>query len=477
MKTYRNPSFISFIIICCTFTQTLFAQNRLQNRLATDALRQRIFEAFKDDVSLLESNQAVFRSPTEIKIIKETQVFITYISEETSGKGTLAYFTYKTGTQPSVEAKNNLAIIFQRLNSSVLEYGDMVNLGDFKPGTSIGFVFVPNGWTGNEVKLSGTKLYTTDYSKIAATAYDSETGMVILGIEQDVDIPVKDLNDILIGIHTSDKSALKTQSLAPLSTAPNTNTREPESGPQKTSNYYTCFDKGMTEAYYQNSLKTLRNTSDDVNKINIIKSTVNAYKITPEQAKEYCLTLANYSYRCEMAKYLYNYECEKDRASILAEVISNTNFEQDYLNFIKEQDALAKAPANPSPVTNPNTSSNNTVIIVDPNAGYGRPQYPYNYAAGVPMTQRELSQLLSQLASLSFDSYRENMIKVAITGRSLSVAQVRPILSQFDFDHYRLNIAKYLYDFTYDRHNYYTLSSSFQFLGTQRDFMTFLRNR
>lgn len=77
----------------------------------------------------------------------------------------------------------------------------------------------------------------------------------------------------------------------------------------------------------------------------------------------------------------------------------------------------------------------------------------------------------------TFDSNMDDLVRAAVINRVLSTYQVRQILSEFSFDNYRLSISKYLYDFTYDTHVYYTLSSTFTFSKSQKDFLDYVRSR
>lgn len=464
-----------------------------KNNAATTALQQRIFQAFKDDLNLSESNVAVYKSPTEIKVLKESVLYITYINEETAGTGTLAYFTYKTGTDPDATSKAALKPIFPRVNNTVLAYGDMVAIGPFIPGTSVGFALIKNGWVGNTITYAGNKVYTTDTPKAVASALDPETGMVILGFEEKMASDIKDLNDVLIGIQASEKSALKTQSFAGLTTTTPVSQPQEQSTPvaterpatATTSNAYGCFDNGMPEETYNANLRTIRSTNDDVNRIKIIKASVEGTKITPEQAKNFCLLLSNYSHRYEMAKYLFEYECEKDRATILSETFKNTSYERNYLSFVAEKLKYEKShttknnqqqtASTPAPAPAP---QNQTVIIVDPNTGYGQQGHPRSYPQrGIPFSPAEMDHLLAQMNNATFDSNMDDLVRAAVINRVLSTYQVRQILSEFSFDNYRLSISKYLYDFTYDTHVYYTLSSTFTFSKSQKDFLDYVRSR
>lgn len=494
-----------------SFDQTTGKPSNIQkNKSLDNALQATIFSNFKDDIDLKKNNLAIYNSSTEIKILKASPLLVSFVNEETDGNGCLAYFTYKTGTKPVNMNATNLKYLFPKVSSESLEYGDMVETAKINVGMSVAFVFIANAWTGKgTLNIAGNKVISTNSPKVVATALDPSSNQIVMGFETDNENGISDMNDVLITVSSKENGAIKTQNISSLSvtatpiTVPiNTTPIETTTGSSGSSNYYTCFDNGMTEDVYKSGLKTIRNTSDDIPKIKLIKASIEGFKITPDQAKEYCLQLANYKYRYEMAKYLIDFECEKDRAKILVDVIKNSKLETDYLNYLNQkinEDAAAAEATKRAKETNSNnntnrgtnsngnqngtTGGNSTVIIVDPNGGYGK-NYPsttypnqQGQAYGYPMSQNDMTTLHQQLQNLSFDNEKENVVRVALINRTLSTDQARSILSHFTFDNNMLNTAKFLYDYCYDKQNYYTLRSSFTFMGTQNDFINFLKSK
>lgn len=483
-------------------------QNLTQNPNCNENLQNKVFQTFLDDQNLANTNPDVFNSTTEIKILKNTDLFISYISEETEGNMCLAYYTYKTGTKPSLNQKANVNYLFPRVNSEILTIGNSVKISNLKVGYSVGFVIFNNAWTGKKaLDLSSKKWYSSDTPKSCATAYDIETNEIIIGFETDQKT-ISDFNDLLFSIHCSEKNALKTQNFSNLKYelklidnntnifADNTNS---ESNKQTaSSNYYTCFDNGMTEDVYKNSLKSIRNTNDDINRIKLIKASVENFKITPNQAKEYCSQLSNYSYRYEMAKYLIDFECEIERASIVSEVFRNTNYEANYIQFINlkiaEKKAEAERKKHETDATSKSTPANNTVIIIDPNQNNRGPNYPPNnypkqyppngtnvfppqYLYGTPFSLHEFDQLVHQVNSTAFDHNKEILIERAVQQKTLNTLQIQRVLVLFSMDNYKLSMCKYLFDYTTDYQNYYSLQTAFTFQSYKNDLYAFLKSR
>ncbi|MFN8437351.1 MAG: DUF4476 domain-containing protein [Cytophagales bacterium] len=534
MKTKLTLAIISCLISShVTVAQTGYASNgkptKLENNtLYTNEMNNKVLSVFKDDQIVETSVPALYNSVNEFKITKLCSLDITYIQEETEGNFALGYFTHKTGAKPYSSQLSNLKMVYPRLNSEILSQGQKVQIGPFSAGTSVVFVLIKNAWQGNgKYTTNGEKILSNQQPKAAVVALEPETTTAILGFEVD---EKPDFNDVLLGVSTHTFGGLKTQSfvsLADVSQKANTPKADKTESEPVTTNYYGCFSNGLSESEYKSSLYTIRNMSDDNQKINTIKSVVENHTITPSQAKEYCTQLANFSHRCNMAKYLYDYECDKSEAEMVAETMGNTNYKNDYLSYVKQKraqeianaqnnntnnnNASSQQQTNTQPSTNPSANtqqptpnnSGGTTVIIDPNINIGGTQQPYptqyppqpGYPSPTPypqpgyptgqypsnvaylFTQAELDNLVYQLDKLSFDSDKLQLLQRAVVQRALYTSQSLSILAQFDFDDKKLNAAKYMFDHIVDKQNYYSIQSNFTFNSTKKDFNDFLKSK
>ena len=92
----------------------------------------------------LLSNPAI----ADITITTSSDVFITFVSELTTSKNALAFYTYPTNNPPT-SAKDIDAITYTFPSIGLgtkLQAGDKVKIGRFEPGTSIGFVLMKDAW-------------------------------------------------------------------------------------------------------------------------------------------------------------------------------------------------------------------------------------------------------------------------------------------------------------------------------------------
>jgi len=85
----------------------------------------------------------------DIAITKQSDVFITFVSQGTGLTDAIAFYTYPTNT-PLASPKDIKTITYFFPNAgagTTLQPGDKVKLGRFDVGTSIGFVLLQNAWS------------------------------------------------------------------------------------------------------------------------------------------------------------------------------------------------------------------------------------------------------------------------------------------------------------------------------------------
>lgn len=105
-------------------------------------------------------------SIADIKITKPSTVYMTFVHQEASRTNALAFYSYPTDNPP-VSAKDIERITYAFPNAgegTTLKPGDKVSLGQFNPGTSIGFVLLINAWDKRTKSLNNNAVhYVTNY--------------------------------------------------------------------------------------------------------------------------------------------------------------------------------------------------------------------------------------------------------------------------------------------------------------------------
>ena len=125
-------------------------------------------------------------------------------------------------------------------------------------------------------------------------------------------------------------------------------------------------------------------------------------------------------------------------------------------------------PYDPGTVWNPNNPNNP-----------GNPGYPGNGWNNPPvgMDAATFAQYKETVRKQSFDSNKVSMIKNSAKTANFTSAQVAELLSLMSFDSYKLDAAKYCYDFTLDKSNYFKTFEQFQFDSYVKDLSDYIASR
>ncbi|MVN92126.1 LruC domain-containing protein [Mucilaginibacter aquatilis] len=169
-----------------------------------------------------------------LNVTAKTDVYVTFVSEGAAQKNTLGYYTYPTGTAPSVGASllpvlggiDKVTWIFPNASANGsgggLRPGDKVKLGNFAAGTTIAFIMVKDGWNGSDVAAGNTKFYSNDTynpgaKKQSILLYDDVHKKFISSFE-DIDrtgtTSDNDFNDLVIYSSSSVAGAISTTGVA-----------------------------------------------------------------------------------------------------------------------------------------------------------------------------------------------------------------------------------------------------------------------
>ena len=173
-----------------------------------------------------------------LNITTTTDVYVTFISEGANYQNTLAYYTYPTNHPPTqVSGGTNSngidkgVIIFP--NSSAngsggsLIAGNKVKLGNFTAGTSIAFVLLQNGWTGNGISFNNYYFFSQDEfnpetqstsnKRHVVNLYDDVHKLFVIGIEDQVRDnggSDNDFNDVMFYATSTVANAISTTGVA-----------------------------------------------------------------------------------------------------------------------------------------------------------------------------------------------------------------------------------------------------------------------
>lgn len=176
---------------------------------------------------------------TEIKLVQNADVWVTFVNEGAGYKNVLGFYTYPIGSPPaSVSAITNLKIIFpnvSKLNSGGgLLAGHKVHLGTFTAGTAISWFLIADGFRNGGVTNGNWRLFSNpSFNPEANPAlqnhtvllYDSTYQKVVMGFEdirRDYSSCDNDFNDAIFYVSSNPITAISTnQMVSTVNTTPN----------------------------------------------------------------------------------------------------------------------------------------------------------------------------------------------------------------------------------------------------------------
>lgn len=163
---------------------------------------------------------------TNINIVEDGEVFVTFIHEGAGYKNSLLFFTYKTQDgPPNSISPEDLVIIYPNVSytgsGGGLETGNRVKIGDFTSGTTIAWALIANGFENNQTVGSGENIfYSVD--SLNPESMDYNQHVVQIAFEDRVVFSFEDLlrpdgdndfNDAIFSVSSNPHSAIDTQSI------------------------------------------------------------------------------------------------------------------------------------------------------------------------------------------------------------------------------------------------------------------------
>jgi hypothetical protein len=205
-----------------------------------------------------------------------------------------------------------------------------------------------------------------------------------------------------------------------------------------------CATNGFSERDFARTYAVIKNKPNEDVRQSTLQQAVKGRLLTVDQAVQLLKLLTVSPNRLAMAKYLYDYTCEKNNYFMVSQVLTVASHERDFNAFLGRKNATP-VPA-PAYTNAPATS-------------------PFQTVAYAPdgFTEAEFESLRSSVLQQHFTDTRMGIIRQAIRGRSLTTAQDTELIRLFSFDGDKVKLAKLLYDFTSDRENYFKINNLFSF--------------
>ncbi len=201
---------------------------------------------------------------TKLNLLKQTDLWVTFVSEGAGYLNSLGYYTYKTANPPkSVSDISKITIVMPNASLSGsggnMVSGDKVYLGRFSSGNSIGFVLLQNAWnkTTQTVNESAKMFFANDnlnaeveaegYLRHTVLLWDETHNVYLQGFEdlqRDNKSSDDDFNDLVFYTTSSVTDAVEKSSM-------NISDVPVDSDKDGVYDEYDMFPKDASRAYIQ----------------------------------------------------------------------------------------------------------------------------------------------------------------------------------------------------------------------------------
>ncbi len=94
-----------------------------------------------------------------------------------------------------------------------------------------------------------------------------------------------------------------------------------------------------------------------------------------------------------------------------------------------------------------------------------------------PMSSDDFNSAKSSIESKTFADSKMTVAKQIVDNNCFSADQVKQLMALFTYEEQKLDIAKYCYDKTTDKKNYYKVNDGFTFEGSIDDLTTYIKTK
>jgi hypothetical protein len=251
---------------------------------------------------------------------------------------------------------------------------------------------------------------------------------------------------------------------------PNTDTPPPLEDPNYTGPMARCQNP-LSLSAYSAALGRIQSRPTESAKYSIAKDEIErAGCITSAQALEFMKALGLSSSRLNLGKVAWHHVADPE------------NFHVTYDAFtmgtqIDQLKAYVRQHPYPNVVPSPNPNPNPLPQPLPQPDHYVMPGYTGQIGCPWPMLPDAFARAKQTISKQSFESTKISVMKQMAAQNCFTVDQVKELVRMLTFDNSKLDMAKYLFDYTYDLSNYFMVSEVFTFSGSTEDLNRFLESR
>jgi len=174
------------------------------------ALQTNVTTLFPESKNNQEKYAQLFSDGSQQRIVltKDTDVYVSFVSEAATIGNVLGYYIYTSGSVPGSSEDIDKQLIFPNVDNTYLSPGDTRRLGStqLKAGTVIGFFLIVGGYRNDGVYFKRPTFYTdqgwnTDNAKQHVMYQENECSAIVVGFEDKNSVSAdKDYNDIIFTV-------------------------------------------------------------------------------------------------------------------------------------------------------------------------------------------------------------------------------------------------------------------------------------
>lgn len=180
---------------------------------------------------------------------------------------------------------------------------------------------------------------------------------------------------------------------------------------------------------------------DENSRLNKLKEVAIQYCLATQHLMKLTSLLSLETNRLTILKKAVNNIYDWNNYGQAAQLLTNINQQNDFLNFIKQQ----------------NTSSPVSSCVT---------------------TDQEFSDMVKTLRNEAFSKNRLTLSKTIIRAKKcFTTKQIKEFMGLFNFDDERLELAQFAYDYVTNQDVYYLLSDAFSFSSSKENFQKFLESK
>ncbi len=214
-------------------------------------------------------------------------------------------------------------------------------------------------------------------------------------------------------------------------------------------NYYgkkACNLNLNAETFYKKALQ-IKKQNNETSKIRTAQIIIKSYCISCSQLMKFASLLNSEPNRLSLIKSSYSNVYDLENYNYTIQVLKKTLFKNDLTNFI-----------------NANLRNNN-------GNNNGNP-------AKCEVSKTEFNNILTKIKKQSFSNAKKNLTKQILKSKKcFKTTQIIEIIKTFSFSDVKLEMAKFAYDYTTDKDNYFIVADALTYDFDKQELLKYLKTK